>query len=129
MSHLTVSNEHSHLFGREILQQQHAPLHQEIRDLLLSPGVPKAIERGRFRYHGKDFKTPLTASLKALGWIKVASVLKKGRIGLNMQFDEHATPACDLRRFEDVEIDAGVYVVPSRRLFEAMYPTAISPAI
>jgi len=146
MPRLLISDEYSHLFGKEVLRHKYRTLYQEICDVLRSTDVPlktkasrEKTKRGKLVYSGKDFNGPLTNALKAQGWRRrrinfsnrnyIDLDLCKERVALEIQFGKYSFVPHNFAKFQylfeagdpTLEIDIGIEVVPSKSLYDEWF--------
>lgn len=141
MPHLVISEEYSHIGGKEILASRYPALRNEIIHILTTTKIPPASKKskektraGQTVWSGHDFNKPLRTAFKSNGWKKRKLQLKHGyvecdfhkeRIGLEVQFGKYAFVDTDFSKFEIFHfnniIDLCVEVIPSSELKKAMY--------
>src|SRR3989304_7185567 len=138
MARVVVSDEYSHLFGKEVAHTVHEALWLEILDVLGAIDFERTYKTrekrraGTLVYSGDTFNKQAKNLLKQRGWKPRRIVYPgqsdysfevgfiKGRVGLGIQFGKYFAVQQDLYNllylFAHNEIDVGVIVIPSDRL-------------
>ena len=141
---LVVSETHSHLFGKEILDSKYPHIVGEILEILATTSImePSKVSkekgrRGQVVYAGPDFNKPLGREFKQRGWAArkvfyqnqkryyIDVDFYKERIGLEIQMGKYAFVLHDLYKFQYLfgldQLDVGVEIVPAASLQRRMY--------
>lgn len=145
MGSISVVDSYSHMFGEDILRQQHDELYREILEILRTTPVTRtkisdeARRQGQLIFSGPDFNDPLKQALHQKGWRARRVVYPgqteysfevdfcKGRVGLEIQFGKYFAVQKDLYNLlylfgldEERRIDVGIIVIPSDQLHAKM---------
>ncbi|MFQ5915749.1 MAG: BglII/BstYI family type II restriction endonuclease [Nitrospinota bacterium] len=144
MPRLAISADHSHMFGREILEHKYPLLYGEIRDIIEGTEVRERIKisrekakEGRPIWSGQAINPPLERRFRQQGWQKRREPMQQGtgawinvdyckeKVALEAQFGKYAFVLHDFYKFQFLFgkriIDIGVEIVPSSHLQREMY--------
>jgi hypothetical protein len=141
MSKLVISDEFSHMGGKEFIFQRYPQLANEIKEVITTTVIlskskvsREKTRKGRLVWSGKDFNTPLKKAFKDAGWQKEKIDLEHGsvevdfykeKVAVEVQFGKYSFVDTDFMKFEifhyQGKIEAAVEILPSRNLRSDMY--------
>lgn len=141
MSKLIISDEFSHMGGKEFIFQKYPQLAEEIKEIITTTVIlPKSkvseeeARKGRLVWSGDNFNEPLKTAFKGAGWQEKKIDLEHGsvevdfykdKIAVEVQFGKYFAVDTDFMRFEIFHyqglIDAAIEILPSRSLKLGMY--------
>jgi hypothetical protein len=140
MPSLIISNEFSHMGGREFLFQKYPKLSEEIKHIITTVKIPpqfvisdESTRKGKKQWSGKNFNPPLEKSFNDHEWYKIRLKLEYGyvetdfykeRVAIEIQFGKYFSVDTDFSKFEIFhhmgKLDVGVEILPSLELQKDM---------